>query len=244
MKPYSSYYYRNLTMNYNIRLKIYIAISIAGIMGLLVHGFPNDALATLDIPGSQSTTTTTTNYTTYTSTEHGITFEYPADWDLTEKTNRFDSGPDVEVDDGFNSFKFLDKDDRLNVDDNIFIDLEFVTTMLQNSLVDGSKGDRLIESVSFDEYRIDGHETGSFLYVHDPTSEWSVPLNFEVASLMLAVDNDGNVYTMSYSDNVRDFDTLQGEEIRNHILNSFHFLDSNDKNDEGNNDDNDNDEDN
>jgi hypothetical protein len=62
MKPYSSYYYRNLTMNYNIRLKIYIAISIAGIMGLLVHGFPNDALATLDIPGSQSTTTTTTNY--------------------------------------------------------------------------------------------------------------------------------------------------------------------------------------
>lgn len=148
------------------------------------------------------------------------------------------------MDDGFNSFKFLDKDDRLNVDDNIFIDLEFVTTMLQNSLVDGSKGDRLIESASFDEYRIDGHETGSFLYVHDPTSEWSVPLNFEVASLMLAVDNDGNVYTMSYSDNVRDFDTLQGEEIRNHILNSFHFLDSNDKNDEGNNDDNDNDEDN
>jgi hypothetical protein len=231
-------------MDYNKQLKIFIAISITGLMGLLFHEFPNDAQATLDISGSQSTPTTTTNYTTYTSTKYGITFEYPADWDLTEKTNRFDSGPDVEVDDGFNSFKFLDKDDRMNVDDNIFIDLEFVTTMLQNSLVDGSKGDRLIESASLDEYRIDGHETGSFLYVHDPTSEWSVPLNFEVASLMLAVDNDGDVYTMSYSDNVRDFDTPQGEEIRNHILNSFHFLDSrsssdnNDNNDE--NDDNNN----
>ncbi|MGD9672438.1 MAG: PsbP-related protein [Candidatus Nitrosocosmicus sp.] len=233
-------------MNYDILLKIFFTISITGIMGLLFHEFSKDALATLDISGSQSTATTTTNYTTYTSTKYGITFEYPADWDLTEKTNRFDSGPDVEVDDGFNSFKFLDKDDRLNVEDNIFIDLEFVTTTLQNSLVDGSKGDRLIESVSLDEYRIDGHETGSFLYVHDPTSEWSVPIGFEVASLMLAVDNDGDVYTMSYSDNVRDFDTPQGEEIRNHILNSFHFLDSdsNDINDEDNNDDNDDDEDN
>lgn len=224
-----------------------------GIMGLLSQGFPNGALATLDIPGSQSTTTTTTtNYTTYTSSKYGITFEYPADWDLTEKTNRFANEPDVDVGYGFNSFKFMDKDDRLSLNDNSFADLEFVTTMGQNAFVKSEDGDRLIESASTDEYRIDGHETGSFLYTANPVSSLGLDssnsfMSFETANLVLFVNNDGDVYTLRYSDNVDDFDTSEGEEIRNHILNSFRFLDSNtinDENDGNDNEDNDNDENN
>jgi hypothetical protein len=223
-------------MNYKIQLKIYTSILTVGIMGLLSQGFPNEALATLGIPGSQSTTTTTTtNYTTYTSSEYGITFEYPADWDLTEKTNRFTNEPDVDVGYGFNSFKFIDKEDRLSLSDNSFLDLEFVTTMGQNTFVESENGDRLIESASTDEYRIDDHETGSFLYTSNPASSLGLDslnslTSFETANLVLFVNNDGDIYTLKYSDDVDDFDTPEGQEIRNHILNSFRFLDSNTNN--------------
>jgi hypothetical protein len=86
-------------------------------------------------------------------------------------------------------------------------------------------GDRLVESASTDEYQIDGHDTGSFLYTSNPASSLGLDslTSFDTANLVLFVNNDDEVYTLKYSDDVDDFDTPEGEEIRNHILNSFHF---------------------
>lgn len=210
-------------MRYESQVIIIVAILMLGMTALSSQSSVNDVLATLEISESTSTINSI-NYTTYTSDVYGITFEYPSDWDLEEKTNRFASEPEVKVNDGLNSFKFLGNDDRLSLD-NSFFDLELVATMAQNSFVEGS-GDRLIEGVSTDKYQIDGYDTASFLY----TSE--TLFGMETANEVFMVDNNNDVYTLGFTDLVDDFDTPQNKEIRDHILNSFHFIGSNSNDDE------------
>ena len=41
--------------------------------------------------------TNNTIYSNYTSDKNHIQFQFPADWNIKEKTNRFDNGPDVQI---------------------------------------------------------------------------------------------------------------------------------------------------
>lgn len=44
------------------------------------------------------------NWTNYTNDRVGISFDYPSKWELQEKENRFDTGPDLDISDGSTRF--------------------------------------------------------------------------------------------------------------------------------------------
>ena len=56
---------------------------------------------------SNNSTEKNLNYTIYSDDWLGISFEYPSDWNVEEKINRFSKYSDVQVHNGSNSFKVM-----------------------------------------------------------------------------------------------------------------------------------------
>ncbi|MDN5868799.1 MAG: hypothetical protein L0H55_15550, partial [Candidatus Nitrosocosmicus sp.] len=166
----------------------------------------------------------------------GITFEYPSEWDLDERTNRFANEPDVEVSDGLNSFKFIDSDPAFEETLESF-DLEFIAELGKNTFTKGPD-ERLIEDVDMNSYSIDGKDTATFLYTAIEDFEF---VELEYATQVFFIDNEGKIYSAIYRDTVSNFDDPQSQAIMNHILESFKFINSEDdnvsNNDDGNEDD-------
>ncbi len=75
-----------------------------------IRATENDTNATLELEDS----TGSLNYIPYSNVEQGISFEYPSDWNLKEKTSRFANDPEVMVGNGFNDFKFLGHDEAID----------------------------------------------------------------------------------------------------------------------------------
>lgn len=196
---------------------ILITIFTVGMLYVLSNSSLNTASATLEIQNS----TGTMSYVPYTDSKIGISFEYPSNWTLDPKTDRFSTGPDLEVSRGFNSFKVVDHEDRL--EDSIkFFDLEFVAENAETSFLK-EPGARSIEGVDTDTYKIDGKDTASFLYA---TKEPILGIDFDFAQQIFMVNNDGHVVTFGYQDTVSKFDTPKSQEMMNHIINSIKFIDS------------------
>lgn len=188
-------------------------------------------------PTSEENTTEPLTYLPYSNDQLGISFEYPSNWNVEEKTNRFSDAPaDVEVYDGLNSFKY--QMDRTDVGESSFIDLELMADMAQNSLTSAPESS-LVEKVDLDKYRIDDRDTATFLIKTDsPLGE-----NFDYATQVFVIDNEDRFDVIMYQNTVTDFDTTKSQEILRHILDSFHFISSNgngDTNNENNEDEEDN----
>lgn len=217
------------------------SLLVIGIFGLSSVTSLNTTYASLEIENSTDSTAIE-NYIPYSNSRLGISFEYPSDWKLTEKTSRFSSDADVEVSNGFNTFKFVDHKEA--IDSGLeFADLEFLAETATNVLVKPPE-DRLIEGVDMKSYQIDGKETATFLYTTEFSFGESSSFNLDYATQMFMVENDGKIYNLMYQDTVSKFDTPQSQEKMNHILNSFRFIDSdgssegeeeNDNEDEDNN---------
>jgi hypothetical protein len=90
----------------------------------------------------------------------GIEFQYPPDWEVKEKTNRFEAGPDATVEEmrGPDSFGVTTVDD-LSSD---LVDAELFASVGQKQLLEGVDT-RLIEGVE-EHTPIDGEEAYSFTY--------------------------------------------------------------------------------
>ncbi len=180
------------------------------------------------------------NWTEYTNSNLGISFEYPPFGKLTEKTNRFLEGPDVEILEGQRSFKFFDHSSV--VDKGLeFADLEYLADATTDTFVN-SPEKRLIEDVSMDGFQIDDKNTATFLFVAAHPFSKIITNNLDLAAQVFLVENDGRVYTLIYQDLVTRFDTDESQERMQNILNSFKFIDSeNDSENEEENVDEDND---
>jgi hypothetical protein len=180
----------------------------------------------LEIPSSnENKSKTLTNYTTYTNDEFEVTFEYPSNWHIEEKTSRFSNDPDVKVNLGLNSFKFIGNDARIGNNLDLF-SLEDIADMAQNTMVN-PPDQRLIEGVEMDKYKIDGKDTATFLFTNAMDCGVSSVLNLDYAIQIFFVENNGKVYTLAYQDTVSDFDREESQVTMNRILNSFYFTGGN-----------------
>jgi hypothetical protein len=124
-------------------------------------------------------------WATYTSDKYGISFEYPSDWVVEEKTNRFESGSDVLASNGLNMFKFMNPP---QADPEVIRQAGFQTiaTTIANGL---TKDHYIIETIDFNKYRIGGKDAGSFLYVSNVANESELPTQaFIINSDPLPID--------------------------------------------------------
>ena len=51
----------------------------------MIYSFPNNTAFAI-------------NFTNYTNAKYNIEFQYSSDWEITEKTSRFDEGADISID--------------------------------------------------------------------------------------------------------------------------------------------------
>lgn len=176
-------------------------------------------------------------YLPFTNQEYGISFEYPSYWNVNEKISRFSTGPDVEVSDGLNAFKFVK--DKTSLGDSEFFDLKFMANNFQKvALEDPEK--RLIEKVDLDTYQINGKDTASFLFTGKYSFDENSLIKTDYATQVFVIENRDNFDILMYQDTIIRFDTPESQGIMNHILDSFKFIDSESSDPSDNDDDDDN----
>lgn len=197
--------------------------------------FPATANQSVEIENS----TASTIYLNYINPQLGISFEYPSDWNVQEKSSRFSDAADVEVNNGLNSFKY--QFDNTDVGESDLIDLELMADMAQNSLT-STPGTRLVESVDLDKYRINEKDTATFLIKTEGSFGENSYLSMDYATQVFVIDNDNRFDVIMYQNTVTDFDKPESQEKLNHILDSFRYI-SSDEN-ENSNDENEGDEEN
>lgn len=181
------------------------------------------------------------NFTKYSDARLGVSFEYPSDWQLNEKINRFAKNSDVTVYNGSNSFRVMKSQSS---SDSALVEKlggpkEIVDIILPSE-------ERIVGQIEENKYVIDGINAVSVLTAREGVP--GVPnKGFERFLLM----QDDTLYIFTYQDTIEKFDTRASQATLNHILNTIRFMDSDSyvdfngtNDDENENDDNSSDENN
>ena len=153
-------------------------------------------------------------YSNYTSEKHRIAFQYPTDWTVDEKTNRFQEQAPITITDnaGTTQISVLHRFLGFNVTDIGAMTNEYYNTGLSKS---GNYDVRLIEPIHL--LNIDNHSAASFVAAGDRGEETGATQIW-----MVAVDNQ--VYSFVFVSTPDTFDSPESTEIRNHFINSVNFL--------------------
>ena len=165
-----------------------------------------------------------TTWKTYSNSKFGFSIDYPSEWIIKEKTNRFETGVDLTIQSSniltpttseftFNGGKPAPSDD-----------ISFLTDFGKRQLVDNyfsiDSENRLVEDVNTSKYIIDGEKAGSFTYssIDKRTNEALVGVE-DVTTI-----HNGNFYIFQYLTNVKYFDNPLNSAIRQHMFNSIKWL--------------------
>jgi len=161
-------------------------------------------------------------YTNYLSEKYQITFQYPSDWTIKEKSNRIEEGTEIEVSDK----KIGDGKIGIHFYDDL---LEgFGSTDFEFAFSDFYKH-RITEDLKF-EYKtiqppslleIDGHKTGSFHIMFSQKDEID-PISGEVQYWITFVGENG--YMIEFLSIPENFDTRDNTEMRDRFISSIDFL--------------------
>ena len=171
----------------------------------------NNPNATIELADS----TDSLNYIPYSNSNLGISFEYPSTWSLDEKENRFDTGADVTVGDGLHLFSLIRFDDDFNKQGVDLLGLSGVAEQTKPA------DHRMIGQVEENKYIVDGEDSASYVSVNDNSI-----VNSNAAMETIMVLHDETVFLMRYQDMQDKFDTPESQQIINHIMDSFRFIDS------------------
>jgi hypothetical protein len=172
---------------------------------------------------SNNSTQNNLNYTIYSNDRLGISFEYPSDWNVEEKINRFSKYSDVQVHNGSSSFKVMKS--QSNSDTEMAEKLGGLKEVVGIIL---PPEERIIGEIEENMYAIDGTDTVSVLTAMEGLT--NVP--DKGLERILLIHNDV-LYILTYQNTVDQFDSNQSQETIGHILTSFRFIDSNNEDDRG-----------
>ena len=164
----------------------------------------------------------------FTSSNLGLAIEYPQTWQVIQKQNRFEEGPDITfepadgsiLDSNYASFSIgslgIAPFDNVKVLANIGL-----KSLLDDFDVDYER--RMIENVNTEKYVIDGEKAGSFTYVEestDPDTEYLPGIGIEMVNTV----HNGQYYIFSFKSSTDFFDTPEVTKIRQHMFNSIKWL--------------------
>jgi PsbP-like protein len=175
----------------------------------------------------ESNSTTTTNskslpiqYTNYTSDKYRIQFQYPSDWLIEEKTNRFEEA-DITISNPnslSDSMAIIFRNDFLK--DFGLTDVQSGVISLHEDILNSFKYDyRSIEPPSFLD--IDGQRTGTFVVTGKQKYETN-PITLAGQTWLTKVGNSG--YMMEFFSSPQTFDSPENTEIHDHFIKSIKFL--------------------
>jgi hypothetical protein len=161
----------------------------------------------------------------YSNNEFGFRIEYPSDWIVKEKQNRFEPGikliirstenPSSSI---YSDFAFGGSGPISSSDVATLTEDEKKQTIDNNLDINDER--HLVEDVNTSKYIIDGERAGSFTY-GDLNKGAGVPL-LGVESINTI--HNGNYYVFGFASNAKHFDDTQASAIRTHMLNSFKWL--------------------
>lgn len=182
---------------------------------------------------SNNSTQNNLNYTIYSNDRLGISFEYPSDWNVEEKINRFSKYSDVQVHNGSSSFKVMKSQSSSDTEmaEKLGGLKEVVGIILPPE-------ERVVGAIEENMYAIDGTDTVSVLTAMEGLT--NVP--DKGLERILLIYNDV-LYVLTYQNTVDQFDSKQSQETIGHILASFRFIDSNNGDGRGSDNEDDDDDD-
>lgn len=158
-------------------------------------------------------------YSLHTSVKYGISFEYPSNWIIDDKENRFISKSDIVInnpDDEFHSFTINRDEDKSLVSSMgglLKYDQEFIKFIEENY-----PEERIVEYANYSDYKIGEYET-----VTHTTAKGSSFMTYGVESF--SVETPNAIYRITYQNTADEFDSSKSQEILNHLIKSIKFLD-------------------
>jgi hypothetical protein len=162
-------------------------------------------------------------YSNYTNEKLGIQFEYPSNWEIIEKTSRFDSGPDIMIYNSNGSSNL-----NLVVMDNEILSLidlkEMIDIGLELSTEDFSKEFKTIEYPSLST--INDKDVGSFLITEEDKYE-DFPTKYAKQFWILSFND--KFYNFAFISPTSNFDNPDNMEIRDNFIKSLKFIGDNTK---------------
>jgi hypothetical protein len=154
------------------------------------------------------------NFTEYSDTRLGVSFEYPSGWQLNDNINRFAKNSDVTVYNNSNSFRVMKSQ---STSDAILVEKlggprEIVDIILPPE-------ERVVGQIEENKYMIDGIDAVSVLTALEGIE--NIPdKGFERFLLM----HEGILYIFTYQDTIEKFDTKESQDTLKHIINTIRFL--------------------
>lgn len=178
-----------------------------------------NAFSLLSLPDSSESLPL--QYSNYTSDKYQIQFQYPSNWTVEEKTNRFEEGSDISISNpnlGTDSIGIRFANNFLK--DFGIADVQSGIISLHEGLLNSFAYDfRSIEPPSL--LNIDGQRTGTFVvtfkekYETDPTT---------LASQYWVTKAGNNGYMMTFFSSPQRFDSPENPEVPDHFIKSIKFL--------------------
>jgi hypothetical protein len=167
-------------------------------------------------------TTDMHQYSNYTSDPYQIQFSYPSDWQVDEKTGRFDEGSDLKIIDpvSFRPFILIQHSND-PITDFGSKDVRSATfETFKTALTGDYKNDhKVIEQPSF--LTLDGQKAGTFLYTSKDKYDDNA---WTWGTQVWLVYVGGHAYLVSYSERTDSFDSPENTQIRDHFIKSINFL--------------------
>lgn len=174
------------------------------------------AFGQTDTIENSANNSTSTNWSMYTSDNVGVSFNYPSEWDVIEKENRFDvTAADVLVsgDNADFAVKIIDRTEDRPLKSYALLSS---TKMLEDALSQNSDT-AVIEHSSTEKYKVGGEKAGSFLLGFD---KGGIPSGMQ----NLIVFHEGDGYMLSFIAPSQTFDSSETQGLLNKIIESFNFL--------------------
>jgi hypothetical protein len=165
-------------------------------------------------------------FANYNSEKYQIQFQYPSDWQVKEKTNRFDEGSEIDI----SNKKIAEGKLRIHFYNDLLegfgstnLDAVFTKFFTATTTDDYEYEYKIIESPSF--VSIDSQRTGSFLMTFKQKNEID-PITGAVKYWMTFVSNSG--YKMEFMATPENFNSSDNIQIRDKFIESIVFLGHND----------------
>jgi hypothetical protein len=157
-------------------------------------------------------------FSNYTSEKYRIQFQYPSNWEVTEKTNRFDESSDIRINNPL----------QLTLITISYVPNPIIPGTFQDSVdllfdklttYDYTKEQKTIEEPTF--LTIDGQEAATFLFTSKDKFDMNAVTIGDQAWLVNNVDDN---YVISFLALPATFDSPENTLIRNQFIKSIHFL--------------------
>jgi len=231
--------YRNIDpSSSNDKLVIYVVINGKGYSFEYTDTFPlpfKDNVAIIEKMVNKTTISTSTalddpiQWATFNDKGLGISLEHPLGWEIQQKENKFDEGPEVTISDtsaNTGEIKIL-KPTQISS----LYDAELATIMAKNAVND-NEDTRIIEEIDMGVYQIGGKEAGTFLYsLPNPLSDLITDTNTkslfgefldEYAQQMVVTVYKKKMYVFVFQASTPEFESYK--ETMDHIFRSIKFL--------------------